>query len=159
MMLSCGVLLLSEHDEIFLAHATGSDYWDLPKGGADPGESPLDAAVRETREETGVRVPPRSLLDLGEFDYLPGRKRLHLFALKVPRDAVDLAQCRCTSFFWDRRTRRRLPETDAFAWVRFAQIPRHCGKSMTALLTSRMDLTALARRLPLQEAAALGGIP
>lgn len=28
--------------------------WDFPKGEVEPGESPLEAAVRETREETGV---------------------------------------------------------------------------------------------------------
>ncbi len=29
--------------------------WDFPKGGAEPGESPLDAATRELREETGIQ--------------------------------------------------------------------------------------------------------
>jgi bis(5'-nucleosidyl)-tetraphosphatase len=28
--------------------------WDFPKGLIEPGERPLDAALRETREETGV---------------------------------------------------------------------------------------------------------
>jgi 8-oxo-dGTP pyrophosphatase MutT (NUDIX family) len=28
--------------------------WDFPKGEVEPGESPLEAAVRETREETGI---------------------------------------------------------------------------------------------------------
>lgn len=29
-------------------------YWDFPKGGVEPGEAPLAAAVRETREEAGL---------------------------------------------------------------------------------------------------------
>ena len=31
-----------------------SNRWDLPKGHADPGESILDTALRETEEETGI---------------------------------------------------------------------------------------------------------
>ena len=36
-------------------------HWDLPGGGREGGESPLDCALRETREELGLRVPPASV--------------------------------------------------------------------------------------------------
>ncbi|MFC5831299.1 NUDIX hydrolase [Nonomuraea insulae] len=35
--------------------------WDIPGGHLEPGESALDAAVRELYEETGLRLPPSEL--------------------------------------------------------------------------------------------------
>lgn len=40
-----------------------------PGGKLEPGETPLDAAVREVREEVGLDVDPRSLADAGTIDY------------------------------------------------------------------------------------------
>jgi 8-oxo-dGTP pyrophosphatase MutT (NUDIX family) len=37
------------------------DLWELPGGGLDFGETPLQAAVRETSEETGISVKEGNL--------------------------------------------------------------------------------------------------
>jgi 8-oxo-dGTP pyrophosphatase MutT (NUDIX family) len=42
--------------------------WDFPKGLIEPGESPLEAAIRETREETGVPIRLVSLLNVYSYD-------------------------------------------------------------------------------------------
>jgi 8-oxo-dGTP pyrophosphatase MutT (NUDIX family) len=47
--------------------ADGSQVLGLPKGHLDGDESPLDAATREVREETGVRAEP--VEELGEVSY------------------------------------------------------------------------------------------
>jgi 8-oxo-dGTP pyrophosphatase MutT (NUDIX family) len=52
-----GVLLLWRHR--FITDAWG---WEIPAGRIDEGESPLEAAVRETLEETGWRPGPLSPL-------------------------------------------------------------------------------------------------
>ena len=45
---------------ILLIHPTNSSWQKrtlgIPKGGIDPGESTLDAALRETLEETGIKL-------------------------------------------------------------------------------------------------------
>ena len=40
-----------------------NDVWALPKGHLDPGETEQQAALREVREETGLRVSADVLLD------------------------------------------------------------------------------------------------
>ncbi len=80
-VLSCGILVLDDRDELLLCHATGTSRWDIPKGRREPGESEIEAAIRETAEESGLRFTPQVLLDLGRFRYRPG-KDLHLFATR-----------------------------------------------------------------------------
>lgn len=43
---------------VWLVVSTRDGRWTLPKGRRDPGESPVDAAVRETAEEAGVLAAP-----------------------------------------------------------------------------------------------------
>lgn len=52
--------------------ADGSSVLALPKGHVDAGETPLQAAIREVREEAGVVV--EHLADLGEVRYWYTRK-------------------------------------------------------------------------------------
>lgn len=48
-----GGILRDAQGRICLVRPVGRGLWALPKGHADPGESPEDAALREVREETG----------------------------------------------------------------------------------------------------------
>ena len=142
--LSCGVLIFSPSRELLLCHVTGQHHWDLPKGGAHAGETPLETALRETQEETGLRLEAGALLDLGRFAYRP-RKDLHLFAALMPR--FDVAALHCDSKFSDLASGRRLPEMDGFAWVAFADVARHCSGKMAAVLAGNIELGPLFARL------------
>jgi 8-oxo-dGTP pyrophosphatase MutT (NUDIX family) len=53
-----GVVLrpgLQGQPEVLLVHRPKYDDWTIPKGKLDPGESDLEAAVREVEEETGLQ--------------------------------------------------------------------------------------------------------
>jgi 8-oxo-dGTP pyrophosphatase MutT (NUDIX family) len=135
--LSCGILILNGQQELLLCHVTGQDHWDLPKGGAHEDESPLQAALRETREETGLELAAEALRDLGRLNYRP-KKDLHLFATLMPR--FDLTPLRCESQFSQYATGRRLPEMDGYDWVRFERVAELCTPKMTAVLHGRLNL-------------------
>jgi 8-oxo-dGTP pyrophosphatase MutT (NUDIX family) len=142
--LSCGVVILNDQAELLLCHVTGHSHWDLPKGGIHSGETPLQAALRETEEESGLVLQPDALLDLGPLPYRPN-KGLHLFAALLPR--LDTRELHCASCFTDARSERRLPEMDGFGWFAFDRISSLCTPRMAVVLQERLQLAGILRRL------------
>ena len=50
------VLIWDEHDRLLLVRGADTGTWQMVGGAVEPGESPWDAARRETAEETGLDV-------------------------------------------------------------------------------------------------------
>ena len=46
----------NNYGQILLVQSSESGLWGLPSSGIEPGESPIEAALRETVEETGPKV-------------------------------------------------------------------------------------------------------
>lgn len=76
--------------EVLLVHARGATFkrplFGIPKGLVEPGETPEVAALRETEEETGLRVVIRA--DLGEVRQKSG-KIVRAFLAEVAPESVS----------------------------------------------------------------------
>ena len=110
---SAGVLIVTKDNEVLCCHPTGKGFadgtYDLPKGHIDKGETPEDAAVREVKEETGLKLDKNKLKDLGEFHYT-AEKNLHLYWYDI--DEIDVKKLECTSNF--EMYGRSLPEVNGY---------------------------------------------
>jgi bis(5'-nucleosidyl)-tetraphosphatase len=105
---AAGILLMvrpgpGEHGPTQFLLMRHADRWDLPKGHAEPGESPVQTAVRETEEETGITADQLRLdpsfefsitypVHLRRFGDLPVQKTVRLFLGFVDRPPA----VRCT---------------------------------------------------------------
>lgn len=118
--ISCALVIQNPEGEILGCHSTGKRWgpttFDLPKGHQDVGEDPLDTAIRECREETGLDFSDKKadIVDLGIVDYI-STKVLHIFYLAA--EIPDLDTLHCDSMFTDPWGRQR-PEVNGFAKIK-----------------------------------------
>jgi predicted NUDIX family NTP pyrophosphohydrolase len=152
---SAGILLYRKRGqalEVLLVHPGGPFWkskdqgaWMLPKGGIEPGEAPLDAALREFEEELGTR-PVGSPFPLGRVRQAGG-KWVEAFALEGDLDP-DRISSLMFEMEWPPRSGQRatFPEVDRAAWFSLAEAHTMMLPSqkplLDALIRSLTDPTA-----------------
>jgi len=108
--------------EVLLGHPGGPYWtgrhegaWSIPKGGLEPGEQPLDGAIREFTEETGF-TPAGPFLPLGSIIQRSG-KRVHAWAFEGDCDPARMVSI-TTRTEWPPRSHRmiEIPELDRIAF-------------------------------------------
>ena len=106
---SSGTLLYRKNSksyEVLIVHPSGNynkgAAWSIPKGKLDDGETPEEAARRETWEETGVTAP-KKLESLGFVTYKSkSKKKVYCYCGPIPKSEEPC----CASW-----------EIDKVAWV------------------------------------------
>lgn len=124
--ISAGVLIVNS-GRILLGHSTNNTHWDIFKGKMEPGETAIEVALRELKEESGISLKSNDIKDLGQFSYTK-KKNLHLFIYEDP-NGIDPQSCYC-----DSKVEDKFPEMDDFRWVDYSDIEKFCVESMTKVL-------------------------
>jgi predicted NUDIX family NTP pyrophosphohydrolase len=122
---SGGILLFRFREnklEVLLVHPGGPFWsgkddgaWSIPKGVIEDNESPLEAAKREFKEETGFEVAGR-FTNLGTIRQ-PSKKIVHVWAHQSDLD-VTLAKSNKFTMQWPKKSgiMREFPEVDKAEW-------------------------------------------
>ena len=100
--LSCGFIIVNKKNpEQILAcqphgrRANTFGNYDIPKGHLEDGETTLETAIRELREETGLIITNEEIYDCGLFQYLK-TKDLYVYLMFAD---IDIHELHCDSKF------------------------------------------------------------
>jgi predicted NUDIX family NTP pyrophosphohydrolase len=148
---SAGILLYRRSPqglEVLLVHPGGPLWakkddgaWSIPKGEFEEPETPLDAALREFREELGAPPPAGEPESLGTVRQ-PSGKVVHAWALEGDFDPRAL-HSNTFSLEWPPRSGRHIevPEVDRAAWYSMSQASRKILPGQAPLLAALDRLT------------------
>ena len=149
MKTSAGLLIFrvrKDKLEVFIAHMGGPLWakkdkrsWSIPKGEIDPGETPLEAALREFNEETGMKRPDSELTSLGEFRQ-SSKKNIFIWASEGDLDPEELESLDC-EIEWPPNSGRRIifPEVDRAGWFSIPKASEKVIKGQVQVLEALHD--------------------
>jgi predicted NUDIX family NTP pyrophosphohydrolase len=149
--LSAGLLVYRWVDgepEVLLVHPGGPFWakkddgaWSLPKGEYEPGEDPLEVAIREFREELGTEPPDGGAAAPLDELRQPSGKRVTAWAVEGD---VDVSDVRSNTFEmeWPPRSGRtaEFPEVDRAGWFGLDAARRKLLRGQVAFLDRLSNL-------------------
>lgn len=130
---SAGLAIIYDN-KILLGHAPGRGWYasyGIPKGGIDDGESKINAAIRETYEEVGIKISP-SMIDKTEHTFaltsnkhkynkvvyyyivmVDNLKDIGLTELKVPKKQLQVAEIDWAGFLDYSEAKKRVMKSQS----------------------------------------------
>lgn len=117
--ISSGIIIINKNNQILACRPFGKNdgRFDIPKGHIENGETPYQAAIRETFEETGLDMSNIELIDLGLFKYI---KNKDLYLFKCEYNIEDLSKLNCTTYFEIKGN--KFPEVDSYEWINIEDV-------------------------------------
>lgn len=120
---AAGIFLIRKDKKLLICHPTKHkpDFWSIPKGKVEEGETMHEAAIRETYEETNLYLdkwPNMEIHELFPVDYKHKKKVLYPFVYIETDDSSanwDLLEIKCNSNVSEERG--GFPEMDEYKWV------------------------------------------
>jgi len=141
---SAGILLYRFNNnslEVFLVHPGGPYFakkdngaWSIPKGEFKVEESPLDAAKREFKEETGVDIPGTDFIELSPIEQ-KNDKTVYAWALQGNID-VSIIKSNDFEIEWPPKSGKKqsFPEIDKGQWFYIATAKQKINERQVPLL-------------------------
>jgi len=121
--IASGIFIVNKDNEVLICHPTNhlETLWSIPKGKVESDENKIEAAIRETKEETNIDLKKvDSMIRLGPQKYVHNRKILYPYlVLETLNPRIDFSSfdIKCISKVSD--DRGDFPEMDDFKWVSF----------------------------------------
>lgn len=117
---SASLILEDSAGRVLIVKANYKSHWTFPGGVIDPGETPLEGAVRETREEVGLVIDPAAVTFAWVANRTSGVADTYQFVFRasLPAGAAEHIVL-------------QVAEIDDYAWVSKTEVSsadRHYGK-------------------------------
>ncbi|MBE6902494.1 MAG: NUDIX domain-containing protein [Ruminococcaceae bacterium] len=125
---SCGAIVYRKHygnTEILLIKHIKSGYWSFPKGHMEQGETEIQTAVREIKEETNIDIS----IDDPSF-----RETVIFNPRRDTRKEVVYFVARATSH----EVKAQEEEISEIRWVEISQAPQHLAYDNDKLIVNRV---------------------
>ena len=119
--IAAGIFIIRDDKKVLICHPTNHkpDFWSIPKGKVEEGETMIQAAIRETYEETNINLVEFTMMkDLEPVNYGHKKKMLYPFICwegcnpTIDWNSFDI---KCNSNVPIERG--GFPEMDEYKWV------------------------------------------
>lgn len=144
---AAGIILVNKNNEILICHPTNHNWetWSIPKGRLDEGEGFLDAAIRETYEETNIDLSKAIIFqELEPQKYVHGKKIIHPFFIlesKNPMIDFNSFDLKCNSNVPEEQG--GFPEMDAYEWTDFTNAKKLVHYTQSAAIEEMERILSL----------------